>query len=438
MNNRDRAMTESSTIDDTPICNSETEKLTAILENDPPKKRIKKRYICFALIAVALLGVGVAWGATNSSQQPSEPENPAISAEQKEKTKKPDYKPTMNLHVKADGWKGDSTPVIVHIESKDGKTNAYHAFNANEDHAVEVNPGTYAMTYISPINADGSICKVSDAYESKVSENQDSTTENQKNETTFEKIPAEEVTQEQIDSILSSIKDAVAKGDKTLSGDAGKEIVDTAANNAAAAPNVDKEKVTEQAEEAKQQVQETPPASTTNNDNTSTNTNAGNNTSNGTSNNSNSSSSSSGGNSNSNSGSGSNGSASTPDPAPAPAPIPDPTPTPDPTPEPPGHQHNWVAQTETISHPAEYEQQWMSNMVYVPQYTCSYCGTHTHSSSEADAHQAQEALELGSMYSYYNSGYYEDRGSYQSVLVRDAWTEEVTTGYVCSGCGAWQ
>lgn len=430
MNNRDRAMTESSTIDDTPICNSETEKLTAILENDPPKKRIKKRYICFALVAVALLGVGVAWGATSSSQQPTEPENPAISTEQKEETKKPDYKPKMNLHVKADGWDSNSTPVIVHIESKDGKTNAYHAFNANEDHAVEVNPGTYTMTYISPINADGSIYKVSDAYESKVSEKQDSTTENQKNETTFEKIPAEEVTQEQIDSILSSIKDAVAKGDKTLSGDAGKEIVDTAANNAAGAPNVDKEKVTEQAEEAKQQVQETPPASTTNNDNTSTNTNTGNNTSN----NSNNSTPSSGGSGNS--GSGSNGSASTPDPAPAPAPTPDPTPTP--TPEPPAHQHNWVQQYKTINHDAVYEQQWVSDMVYKSWYTCSYCGTHTHSSSEADAHQAQEALELGSMYSYYTDGEWEDHGSYQSVLVRDAWTETITTGYVCSGCGAWQ
>ena len=223
-------------------------------------------------------------------------------------------------------------------------------------------------------------------------------------------------------------------------GDTGKEIVDTAASNAAAAPNVDKEKVTEQAEQAKQLVQETPPASTTT-DNGASNANTGNSgaSSNGGSSNKTQSSGSNSGSSAPNNGGSTGGNSnggSTTAPDPAPAPTPTPEPTPDPTPEPPAHQHNWVAQTETINHPAEYEQQWVSNMVYVPQYTCGTCGAKFSTSGAADTHLVQSGR--GGCGAYYSSGYYEDQGSYQSVLIRDAWSETVTTGYACSGCGAWK
>ena len=419
-----------SATDGAPISDSETEKIVAILDDTTPKKRIKKRYICFALIALALGGAGIAWGMSGSSQpeQPAEGNRPVVVTEKK-KAEKAD----LNLHVNADGWSADSTPVIVHIESEDGKVDAYHAFKANEDCAVEAAPGTYKMTYISPINADGSIYKTPDPQEARVSGKEDKQAE--ATLATFEKIPADEVTQEQIDSILSQIKDAVIKGDKTLSGDTGKEIVDTAASNAAAAPNVDKEKATQLAEEAKQLVQETPPASTTTNNSASNaNTGSSGTSSSGSSNNTQSSGSNSGSSAPNNGGStggNSNGGSTTaPDPAPAP------TPTPDPTPEPPAHQHNWVAQTEIITHPAEYEQQWVSNMVYVPQYTCGTCGAKFSTSGAADTHLVQSGR--GGCGAYYSSGYYEDQGSYQSVLIRDAWSETVTTGYACSGCGAWK
>lgn len=325
-----------SATDGAPIGDSETEKIVAILDGAAPKKRIKKRYICFALIALALGGAGIAWGMSGSSQpeQPAEGDRPVVVAEKK-KAEKAD----LNLHVDADGWTDKSTPVIVHIESEDGKINTYHAFKANEDCAVEVNPGTYTINYISPINTDGSIYKTSDPQEARVSGKEDEQAE--ATLATFEIIPADEVTQEQIDSILSQIKDAVAKGDEILSGDTGKEIVDAAASNAAAAPNVDKEKVTEQAEQAKQLVQETPPASTTT-DNGASNANAG------------SSGAGSNGGSDSNAqSSGSNSGSSTPDDGGSTggnsnggsttAPDPTPTPTPDPTPS--------LPRTSTIGRP---------------------------------------------------------------------------------------
>lgn len=388
----------------------------AVNDDDQPKKRIKKRYICFAVAILVLLGAGVAWGVATNTPQAAEPSAPVaetdggIEAEKLSESQ-------LNLHAKADGWSDDSTPVIARISSTDGKVDVYHAFKANENHAVKVDPGKYELSYISPINADGSTYKAPKAETVEIETGKNSAVI----EATFEKIPAEEVTQEEVESILSQIKDAVAKGDKTLAGDAGKKIVDTAANNAAAAPNVDKDKVTEKAEEAKQQVQENSSTSTAASGDSSGSSEGSTNNGGGQSNDS--STPSTGGNSG-------GGSASTPDPAPAP--------TPEPTPEPPAHQHNWVAQTETVNHPAEYEQQWVPNMVYISRYKCGHCGTYTYSAEDAASHQYAEMLETGKSYGYVTDGYYEDQGSYQSVLVRDAWTETITKGYICSGCGAWQ
>lgn len=170
--------------------------------------------------------------------------------------------------------------------------------------------------------------------------------------------------------------------------------------------NIDKAKVEEKAEEAKQNVSETPAASTTNNNsNTNSNTSSSNTSSNTSapSNNSNSS---------------------------TPTPAPDPAPAPTPTPEPPAHVHTPVAVTKQVE---KYEQQWVPNMVTKYFYTCSYCGTHTYSAQDAVAHQKQEALATGTVSSYYSDSSSIDEGSYQDVFVG---CETVSNGYVCSGCGA--
>ena len=172
--------------------------------------------------------------------------------------------------------------------------------------------------------------------------------------------------------------------------------------------SIDKEKVEAKSEEAKQNVSDTPASTTP--DNSASNSGSAAPSNNNTSNNSGSSSPSSG--------------SSTP----APTPTPDPTPAP--TPEPPAHVHTPVAVTHQVE---KYEQQWISNPVTTYFYTCSDCGTHTYSSAEAKAHQAQEAISLGTGYSYYSDSSTVDEGSFQSVFVG---YETVTDGYVCSGCGA--
>ena len=68
----------------------------------------------------------------------------------------------LSLEVKADGWETEtSTPVIAHIEDEDGKVDFYTAIAANKQVTVKVGEsGTYTVTFISPVNADGSINKV--------------------------------------------------------------------------------------------------------------------------------------------------------------------------------------------------------------------------------------------------------------------------------------
>ena len=63
------------------------------------------------------------------------------------------------LEVKAEGWDADtSTPVIAHIEGADGEVDFYTAIAANKQVTVKVGKsGTYTVTFISPVNADGSI-----------------------------------------------------------------------------------------------------------------------------------------------------------------------------------------------------------------------------------------------------------------------------------------
>lgn len=202
----------------------------------------------------------------------------------------------------------------------------------------------------------------------------------------------------------------------------------TAATSSAATAPTDKSEMTERAEEAKPQAQDAAPMSTNAGDNGSnarTGDNAGSSSTQSSDGDGGSSAPSNGG---STGGNGNGGSATAAGLAPAP--------TPDPTPEPPEHQHDWATRTETVSHPAEYEQQWVSYLVYVPQYTCGTCGAKFSTSGAADTHLVQSGR--GGCGAYYSSGYYEDQGSYQSVLIRDAWSETVTTGYVCSGCGAWK
>ena len=97
------------------------------------------------------------------------------------------------------------------------------------------------------INADGSITTPAGGGEQAVSGDQKDSVST---EFTGDTKPAGDVTQDDIDKVLDKVNEAVSKGDGTLTGDAGKDVVNKVTDNASRAPAADKEKVEEKKDAA--------------------------------------------------------------------------------------------------------------------------------------------------------------------------------------------
>lgn len=208
--------------------------------------RRKKAAIAAACAAAAALAVaGVAWAATHQAQT-----LPADEPVGQEQAAQPEQRAEIELEARAEGWSESSTPAIAHVKGQGA--DFYHAMPANSAEKVEVPAqGGYEVEWISPVNADGSLYRAS-SKAAKAEAGGD------KSSTGLELMPADQVTQADIDEVMDKISEAVSKGDSTLAGDAGRDLVDKAAANAANAPAADKSKVEEKAEGAKDSVSEQP------------------------------------------------------------------------------------------------------------------------------------------------------------------------------------
>ncbi len=325
----------------------------------------------------------------------------------------------LSLEVKADGWDTEtSTPVIAHIEDEDGKVDFYTAIAANKQVTVKVGEsGTYTVTFISPVNADGSIYKVPSKKVTAGKADKTVATG-----VTFDKVDADKVTKDDLTAIAKDVAEAVKKGDSTLTGDKGAEVVKKFEDNIKKNPNADTDAVEKETEKAQESDAKKPDTSDNKKNDSDSSNGSKNDSGNG------GSGSKSDGNSG-NSGSSSNsGGSSKKD-------------------ETPAHQHNWVAQTKTVHHDAQYKtvhhdavthQVW-HDAVTEEHYICNQCGADITS----DPWGHLDAYDHGGYHSSYvtvKQGYYEtvtDQAAYdEQVQVRDAWDETVTTGYKCSSCGA--
>ena len=384
-------------------------------------REFSRKQVCAAgagILCAALLIGGGAYAISHASWT-GDSNAPAVS--QSKDDEKQDM--VLTLEVKADGWDADtSTPVIAHIEGADGEVDFYTAIDANKQVTVKVGKsGTYTVTFISPVNADGSIYKVSSkkVTAGKADKKTASTG------VTFNKVDADKVTKDDLTAIAKDVAAAVKKGDSTLTGNKGAEVVKKFEDNIKKNPNADTdavEKETEKAEETSDSKKDDGKA-TGSSDNSGNKSNSSSKKDEGKSD-----SKPNGGNS-SNSGSNTNsGSSSKKDDAPA-------------------HQHNWVAQTKTVHHDAQYKtvhhdavthQVW-HNPVTEEHYICNQCGADITS----DPWGHLDAYNHGAYHSSYvtvKQGYYEtvtDKAAYdEQVQVSAAWDETVTTGYKCSSCGA--
>ena len=225
--------------------------------NDGGKSPLKRKVAIGAAVAlvVAGLGLGGAWATGAFAPKPETAKVEAGTGSNKKQVSDK-AEPTVDWTVKieAEGVTADSSPLITRYVCTDGADEGaefYHATPASDaiegKDSVRLTEGTWEITAIPIVNPDGSITTPSGGGEQAVSGGHKNTGST---EFTGETKPAGDVTQDDIDKVLDKVNEAVSKGDGTLTGDAGKDVVNKVTDNASKAPAADKEKVEEKKDAA--------------------------------------------------------------------------------------------------------------------------------------------------------------------------------------------
>ena len=343
------------------------------------------------LLAIALIGGGV-WYAASQKPEPKE----STPIEQTEKQEQQ----VIQLGAKADGWvKGESSPVIAHIVNKEEKVDYYHAYDANEPHALDVPAeGEYEVSFISPVDKDGSTYEVPKTAKVK-SEVEEKDGKDAGDELPFEfkPIAPDKADADALNAIVKSVGDAVKKGDGTLTGANGTKVIELVKENAKANPNAGKDKVDEESQKSEEDNTEGAGNAKPDNGGGDDTTNAGGGS--GTQN--------QGGGGSSSGGSGNGGDSE--------------------------HTHNWVPQTTTIHHDAQY-QTIHHDAITEEIYICNNCGANI--TGDPWGHINDSFLNGdGSCGGYHSEWKVTSPAWDETKEVSPAWDETITT-YKCSGCPA--
>lgn len=372
-------------------------------------KNHKPHTAAIAIVVVAVIAVSIAAASGAFTQQ--------------DKTDTDEQKTVdVTLSVTADhGWDENSTPAIAHIEGND--VDFYHAVTPDAEgnkgtSTVELAEGDYTVSFVSPVNSDGSAFDIYDTGAPvDITVDADAKTAPAVN-CPMAQIPADKVTDDMLADIVNKTKDAIKKGDETLKGDAGTGILDKLDGNVAKNPNAS-DKTKQEATDADKDVDvNDKPAQTTPSAKTD-----GNKADNG---NSGSQSSSNGSSNSGNSGSTSN------------------KPSQSSQPSKPAHTHTWVNHTATRN-------VWVSNWVDVPdygtqqvavgsKYIFAYDGYATTDINDAKAH-ARALIMQGVPENYRTETIYETQqvqtGSHKEDHGYNK-TETYVDYVYCSSCGARQ
>lgn len=370
-------------------------------------KNHKPHTAAIAIVVVAVIAVSIAAASGAFTQQ--------------DKTTADEQKTVdVTLSVTADhGWDENSTPAIAHIEGDD--VDFYHAVTPDAEgnkgtSTVELAEGDYTVSFVSPVNSDGSAFDIYDTGAPvDITVDADAKTAPAVN-CPMAQIPADKVTDDMLADIVDKTKDAIKKGDETLKGDAGTGILDKLDGNVAKNPNAS-DKTKQEATDADKDVDvNDKPAQTTpsaKNDDNKADSNAGSQPS-----------------SNGSSNSGNSGSASS-------------KPSQSSQPSKPAHTHTWVNHTATRN-------VWVSNWVDVPDYGTKQVvvgntfifsdGYSTTDINAAEAH-ARELIMAGKDSGYQTRPVYENQTVQIGSHKEDHGTNKTETyvDYVyCSSCGARQ
>lgn len=369
-------------------------------------KNHKPHTAAIAIVVVAVIAVSIAAASGAFTQQDK-------TAADEQKTV------DVTLSVTADhGWDENSTPAIAHIEGND--VDFYHAVTPDAEgnkgtSTVELAEGDYTVSFVSPVNSDGSAFDIYDTGAPvDITVDADAKTAPAVN-CPMAQIPADKVTDDMLADIVDKTKDAIKKGDETLKGDAGTGILDKLDGNVAKNPNAS-DKTKQEATDADKDVDvNDKPAQTTpsakNDGNAKADSNAG--------------------SQSSNNGSSNSGSASS-------------KPSQSSQPSKPAHTHTWVNHTATRN-------VWVSNWVDVPDYGTQQVQTGTRwifpedgyvttSYNDARAH-AIALVKQDYMGNYHTEPVYENQTVQTGSHKEDhgTWQTESYVDYVyCSSCGARQ
>lgn len=371
-------------------------------------KNHKQHTAAIAIVVVAVIAVSIVAASGAFTQQ-----DKAATDEQKTVD--------VTLSVTADhGWDENSTPAIAHIEGND--VDFYHAVTPDADgnkgtSTVELAEGDYTVSFVSPVNSDGSAFDIYDTGAPvDITVDADAKTAPAVN-CPMAQIPADKVTDDMLADIVNKTKDAIEKGDETLKGDAGTGILDKLDGNVAKNPNAS-DKTKQEATDADKDVDvndkptQTTPSAKNDSNAKADNSNAGSQSSN---------------NGSSNAGS-----------------QPSSKPSQSSQPSKPAHTHTWVNHTAT-------RQVWVSNWVDVPDYGTQQVQTGTRwifpedgyvttSISDAKAHSVA-LIKQGYVGNYYTEPIYENQTVQTGSHKEDhgSYTTETYVDYVyCSSCGARQ
>lgn len=218
---------------------------------------LKRKVAIGAAVAlvVAGLGLGGAWSTGAFTPKPEAAKVEAgTGSNKKQVSDKAEPTVDWTVRIEAEGVTADSSPLITRYVCTDGAeagTEFYHATPASDaiegKDSVRLAEGTWEITAIPIINPDGSITTPSGGGEQDVSGDHKGSGST---EFAGETKPAGDVTQDDIDKVLDKVNEAVSKGDGTLTGDAGKDVVNKVTDNASKAPAADKEKVEEKKDAA--------------------------------------------------------------------------------------------------------------------------------------------------------------------------------------------
>lgn len=355
-------------------------------------------------VGCALIAIGIGAGIAVASQTPMPIAGEAATPDavgQAAETRKQEAA----IEVELGDWDAaSSTPLIAHITG-DG-VDLYTALDEEGRARIELSPGDYEVEFVPGIGADGSLLKVPGKQKLVLRDSGGSLS------ASASKADAADVPKEELSAVMEQIAAAVKGGDSSLKGEASKKLLETAKANAAANPNMDdaakadaEAKAAEGEKAADEPAKDEGAAESTAQAAPS------------------SSGSGSGGSS---SGGSSSGASSAPSQQ--------------------THTHNWVAVTS---------QQWHSNPVSVwvqdsaawdeskPVYEwvtwCNACGCQVgdfHTKDMMMQGIGGHSLTEKQVQTGTTTVHHEATGHYETQ--DQGWYETVTTGYQCSGCGAWQ